>query len=114
MTLTFHPLARSWRVARASRITFARNFLCQKDRFAFGVLARPQPGCRCQKHPFTNRQTRCSEKTRSGVPGRSRQCRRNGTPNAWAAAWTERSAFVFERRTRLISALLWLVVAGIT
>ena len=75
-TSTSHPRRRSAAKFLRSRWMFCSNFSRQYATRVFGVVVRVQPSWRCQKHPCTKIALRSLGKTRSGVPGRSRRCRR--------------------------------------
>jgi hypothetical protein len=110
-TRTFQPAALSARCCRRSRRRLLLNFSCQNSRFDRGVDAKRQPVCRCQKHPCTKRTVLYRGKTRSGVPGRSRRCRRNRRPSACSARLTSISGLVSRP---VIPAIILLRTAGLT
>lgn len=100
---TDQPRSRKRSAFFSSRRTFESNLCCQKSILLFGVLAFAQPGCRCQKQPWTNIATFHFGNTISGVPGRSFRCRRNRRPNECAIRLTTISGVVFLPPTRDIS-----------
>lgn len=65
-------------------------------------MAFGHPGCRCQKHPFTNTMVFHFGRTKSGRPGRLRLCNRNRRPSRCAAFRTNISGTVCLPRTALI------------
>jgi hypothetical protein len=54
----------------------------------------------CQKHPWTNKQTRCLTKTRSGLPGRFERWSRYRSPFRCRYRRTASSGFVSVARIR--------------
>ena len=60
----------------------------------------------CQKQPLTKMTFRRDGKTMSGVPGRSRRCKRNLYPREWRTRRTATSGAVSLPRMRDINALL--------
>jgi hypothetical protein len=60
----------------------------------------------CQKQPFMKMTFRRDGKTMSGVPGRSRRCKRNLYPREWRMRRTATSGAVSLPRMRDINALL--------
>lgn len=80
---------------RASRATLRSNFSSQNATLVFGLVVRRQLRCRCQKHPCTNTTLLSLGKTRSGVPGKSRRCKRKRKPSRWAELLTTISAREF-------------------
>ena len=69
-------------------------FAVQYPTLLLGILERLQP-CQCQKHPLTNRATRCLGNRRSGQPGRSERCSRKRCPARCNARRTCISGRVF-------------------
>src|SRR5947207_232235 len=49
----FHPRLSSWAKRCLSRSMFRQNLLAQNFTLLFGMVAFRQPGCRCQKQPWT-------------------------------------------------------------
>ena len=95
MIATLHPSLSRVCCALTSRSTFFANFGSQKSSLLLGVYAYLQPGCLCQKQPWTNRHNRCLENTKSGFPGRSFLCRRYRSPISWHTDRTTNSGCVF-------------------
>ena len=62
--------------------------------------------CACQKQPLTKMTFRRDGKTMSGVPGKSRRCKRNRYPREWRTRRTATSGAVSLPRIRDINALL--------
>lgn len=60
----------------------------------------------CQKQPLTKMTFRRDGKTMSGVPGKSRRCKRNRYPREWRTRRTATSGAVSLPRIRDINALL--------
>ena len=73
ITITRQPSSCSASALRRSLTTFPSNLSSQNRTRVFGLVAYLQPGCRCQKHPWTMITARCFGNTRSGEPGRSRR-----------------------------------------
>jgi len=96
------------RNARRSLLSF-RQFFCsfgsQNSRRVFGGRPMRHPWA-CQKQPLT-KMTFCRDgKTMSGVPGKSRRCKRNLYPREWRTRRTVTSGAVSLPRMRDINALL--------
>lgn len=89
-----HPIRVSRSMAFSSRATLALNFRCQNSLRVPGLVAKRQPGCRCQKQPCTKITTLCLGRTRSGLPGIFRTWRRYRNPAACKARLTRSSGFV--------------------
>jgi hypothetical protein len=102
---TRHPMFSSAATARASRSTFAASLGSQYSLRLFGLEARRQPGCWCQKHPWTKIANRWRGNTTSGRPGRSRRCNRKRYPRACNSRRTISSGCVSDERMRDMSAL---------
>ena len=79
---TLQPSSSSRCRLRSSRSMLELNFSSQNSARVVGVVAYGQPSCRCQKQPWTKQTARNRRKTRSGVPGRLRSCRRYRSPRA--------------------------------
>ena len=94
-----HPRRVRSSIFRWSRATLAANFPCQNSVLVLGVVAWRQPGCRCQKQPWTKTATCRRAKTMSGVPGRPRPCNRYLRPRAHRAFLTISSGSVWRLRT---------------
>jgi hypothetical protein len=73
-------------------------FLDQKSRFVAGFKLPRGHECVCQKQPWTKIIFLRAQKTRSGVPGRSRLCRRYRKPMACTNLLTAISGRVFVLR----------------
>lgn len=104
-TSTLQPSSRSSPETRASRSTLATNLRCQNSLFDAGVVVKRQPGCRWKKQPWTKSTRPSLGNTRSGVPGRSRRCRRKRNPRRCAIRLTTSSGLVFVPRTARIMRL---------
>lgn len=104
MTATRHPTAFRRSCVRASRSMLSANFSAQNAARVLGVVVREQPGCRCQKHPWTKTAFRSFGKTKSGVPGRLRRWSRKRYPSACAHRRTTISGLECLLLTRAISA----------
>lgn len=83
-TITRQPRRRSSLRERSSRATLRANFASQNSRCASGVVAREQPLCRCQKHPFTKITVPYFRSTMSGVPGNDLSHSRNRNPSPYS------------------------------
>jgi len=103
-TSTDHPSASRSVIFRASRAMLSSNFRAQNSARVFGVLAARHPEWRCQKHPCTKITFRRPGNAMSGVPGKSRRCRRNRYPRRWSRRRTAISGSVFFCLTRRMSA----------
>jgi hypothetical protein len=105
MTNTRHFAALSAAILRASRSLLPSSFFVQNCTLDFGIRARAHPLCLCQKHPWTKITARRERKTKSGVPGRSRQCRRYLKPMPCTSLRTAISGLVSTERTNAIRRL---------
>lgn len=92
---SLHPSAIKARWFSSSLWTLRANFSAQKSSRVEGVVANLQPGCRCQKQPFTSIAARHLGRTMSGLPGNRPSCRRKRNPDAWRARRTSSSGLVF-------------------
>lgn len=110
-TSTFQPACRSAFCWRRSRSRFILSFSFHHSRFDAGNVENRHPPWRCQKQPCTNTTVLNLGKTRSGVPGRSRRCRRNLRPARCMARRTTSSGRVFFAPMR---AIMRLRTAGLT
>lgn len=75
-TKTRQPSNSSACTTLISLATFFWNLFSQKSVLLFGVVAMLHPGCRCQKHPWTNTIALYLGNTISGLPGNPAPCRR--------------------------------------
>ncbi len=99
-TRTSQPSCLSFCCVRLSRSTLPSSFFPQNSALRFGSVALGQPGCRCQKQPWTNIAVRYLGRTISGLPGRSLRCNRNRYPIACNNERTKSSGFVSFDLTR--------------
>ena len=93
-TRVFHPCPSNSLVTISWRSTVFWNFFVQKSCLLFGVYAYLQPGCRCQKHPWTKITALYFGKTMSGQPVSVLTWRRNLYPILWSRDRTMTSGFV--------------------
>jgi hypothetical protein len=94
ITKTFQPrLRRRCKFLRSRRTTFA-SFGCQYVALLTTRFRFFRHECECQKHPRTSIIFFNLGNTKSGVPGRSRRCRRNLCPSPCAILRTSNSGAV--------------------
>lgn len=91
--------------ASPSRRTFSSNLCFQNSTRDLGVRVELQPGCRCQKQPWTKIAIRRPASTMSGDPHIVRTFVRYRSPAACKARRTRISGLVSLLRTRDITAL---------
>ncbi len=101
---TPHPSLRRALQSLESFCRFFSSFGPQKSSRDFGGRPILHP-CACQKHPFTKTTFRLDGNTISGVPGRSRRCKRNRYPIWCNRLRTINSGAVFFPPMRDINAL---------
>jgi hypothetical protein len=68
-TITRHPISASRAEFDASRRTLPSNLFIENSAFDFRMVVSLQPGCRCQKQPFTKTTVFYFGSTSSGRPG---------------------------------------------
>ena len=93
-TRVFHPCLSSSLLTISCRLTVFWNFFVQKSCLLLGVYAYLQPGCRCQKQPWTKITALYLGKTISGQPGSLLTWIRNLYPILWSMERTITSGFV--------------------
>lgn len=102
-TATRKPCRESSRSVFTSRATFLSNFSFQNAEWDLGRVVIEHP-CWCQKQPFTKTTTLYRSTKMSGLPGRSRRCKRKRKPFPNSAFRTRISGFVsLEWTARIIS-----------
>jgi hypothetical protein len=103
ISATIQPIA--WSASRAARSlsAFRSNLARQKSGRDAGIFPIGQPWWWCQKQPWTKIAIFRLGNTISGVPGKSRRCRRNRSPTACSALRTNISGLVFCPLNRAIS-----------
>lgn len=99
---TCHLSFSSSAIFRASRSIFLANFGSQNVTRSFGVEAKRQLGCRCQKQPCIKIAFLRAVNARSGEPGKVFMFVRNRYPAPCSAQRTAISGFVRSRRTERI------------
>ena len=100
ITIVLQPRSVSASSFRLSLRTFPSNFFVQYSTRVFGLEAKRQLGCRCQKHPCTWITARYLGNTMSGQPGRSLRCSLKRNPSPWAIRRTSSSGLVSRPRMR--------------
>lgn len=88
------PSASRYLSEASSRSLFFRNFSFQNSDLDEGIFPIWHPSWWCQKQPLMKMAIRRLGSTMSGVPGRSRRCNRNRTPELWSNFRTMISGFV--------------------
>ncbi|MNL07429.1 hypothetical protein D3C87_1281030 [compost metagenome] len=105
ITMTRQPKLASSTWTFWSRASFDLNLDSQKVIRDLGVLVALQPGCRCQKHPWTKTTVPRPGNERSGFPGSLGSCSLKRKPILWAARRTRSSGFVSREPIFAIKAL---------
>lgn len=110
MTKQRHPSLLRAACVALSLATLREIFVSQYVVFEAGIRDLLQP-CLCQKQPFTKTAVLYLGRTRSGLPGRTLECKRKRKPAAWRPRRTNNSGEVPLDRT---SAIIRLRVCGST
>jgi len=110
MTRTFSPKLRRRASFCRSRSALPISLGIQYSVLMFGVVARGQPGCRCQKHPWTKITQPARRFAKSGVPGSFVTCFRYRRPSRRRTAPTRISGAV--SRPRILAMFSDRVIGG--